>query len=114
VCCLLALAPAAWANTYTPNKTSDPKPDGCKRSDCSLREAIIAANHHPGADAVILHSGKAYKLSIGPLKVTDAATIRASGSKAATVDGGRARFWRVREQSFARLARPYWTGDQGR
>jgi CSLREA domain-containing protein len=88
VCCLLALAPAAWANTYTPNKTSDPKPDGCKRSDCSLREAIIAANHHPGADAVILHSGKAYKLSIGPLKVTDAATIRASGSKAATVDGG--------------------------
>ena len=39
---LLATASAACALTYRPTRTDDPKPNGCKAKDCSLREAVIA------------------------------------------------------------------------
>ena len=41
---LLATASAASAVTYRPTRTDDPAPNGCKKKDCSLREAVIAAN----------------------------------------------------------------------
>src|SRR5262245_10412441 len=58
-------APAALASpkTYAVTKTDDTA-DGACDSDCSLREAIIAANAHPGADTITL-SAKSYTLTIG-------------------------------------------------
>jgi CSLREA domain-containing protein len=61
---LLAFAPAALAKTYTPNKTGDSTPNGCSKSNCTLREAVIAANGHSGSDKIVLQAGKTYKLSI--------------------------------------------------
>ena len=41
---LLATASAASAATYRPTRTDDPAPNGCKKKNCSLREAVIAGN----------------------------------------------------------------------
>jgi len=65
----LALAPSALANTYVANKTGDHAPNGCTHSDCTLREAIIKANHHPGPDTVELRSKKTYTRSSSPAAV---------------------------------------------
>ena len=95
---LLAVASAALAQTYTPTRFDDPAPNGCKPHDCSLREAIITANHHPGADEVVLAGGKTYNLSIAPnliddetngdLNLTDSVKLTSSNRKLATIDGG--------------------------
>src|SRR5688572_16063413 len=81
VVCLLAASSAAFADTYTVTKATDSN-DGRCDEDCSLREAIAAANARPGADLVRLkHSF--YRLTVeveGPgdsdLFVTDALVIR--------------------------------------
>jgi CSLREA domain-containing protein len=90
-----APAPAA-AKTYRPTLLGDPAPGACGHHDCSLREAISAANARPGADRVLLKSGKVYKLALtgaledanatGDLDVTDQLTLEASGKARATVD----------------------------
>jgi CSLREA domain-containing protein len=99
----LALAPAALARTYKPNTTGDGVPNGCSKSNCTLREAIISANARPGADKIILKAKKTYALSIpkgtetdnsviatGDLDLNDAGgsalTIESSGKKLAKVD----------------------------
>jgi CSLREA domain-containing protein len=97
--CVGALSPAsATAKTYRPTRLGDPAPDACKLHDCSLREAISAANARPGADRVVLKSRKVYELSLsgipedanasGDLDVNDALTMEASGRALATVDAG--------------------------
>ena len=91
---LLALAPAALASTYRPNKTGDSPSGGL-----TLREAIAKANNHPGFDAVVLRAGTTYKLSIPGIDDTNAAgdldiadiggsglTIKSSSNSRATVD----------------------------
>ncbi len=60
-----ASIPSAFAIDYTVTKTDDTN-DGACDSDCSLREAIVAANTNPGADRVVLGSGQTYTLSLGP------------------------------------------------
>jgi len=50
----LALAPGASAKTFVVTKRADPVPDACKKRDCSLREAVLAANARPGKDVVEL------------------------------------------------------------
>ncbi|HEX5948942.1 MAG TPA: CSLREA domain-containing protein [Actinomycetota bacterium] len=63
---LLALLPApAGAGTLTVTRTDDPPPDGCSAGDCSLREAVLAANTSVGPDAVLVPAGR-YVLSIPP------------------------------------------------
>jgi CSLREA domain-containing protein len=66
--CSLALlllgAGAAQARTYVVNLQTDNKPGACTASDCTLREAVIAANRHKGADTIVLPSRKRYVLSI--------------------------------------------------
>jgi CSLREA domain-containing protein len=51
------------AATFTVTKTNDTN-DGTCDADCSLREAIIAANSMPGADTIVLQSGQTYTLSL--------------------------------------------------
>lgn len=52
----LALPVALHAAVYTPSKTTDSN-DGACDADCSLREAVAAANQHAGEDVVLLHAG---------------------------------------------------------
>jgi CSLREA domain-containing protein len=52
------------ANTYTVTRTDDPAPGTCKRDNCSLREAINAAQANGGPDTIELKPGKTYTLTI--------------------------------------------------
>jgi hypothetical protein len=61
---LLLGAGSASASTYVVNLRTDKKPGACTRSDCTLREAVMAANKHRGADTIVLKSRKRYVLSI--------------------------------------------------
>lgn len=60
--CLLVTS-GALAETLVVTKQGDPIPGSCKKADCSLREAIRAANAKPGEDTVLLPSRKRYELS---------------------------------------------------
>src|SRR5687767_13747432 len=60
----LVLAGSATADTFTPTRFDDPAPPNkCKPGDCSLREAVKAANNGPGLDQILLQDGT-YKLEI--------------------------------------------------
>ena len=95
----LLMAASAGAKTYEVTKRSDPTPNGCKKKDCSLREAVIAANGHPGSDKVVLPKRKTYSLRIensippgedesaeGDLDVTDTLLLSHPGKGRAKVD----------------------------
>ncbi len=59
----LAPTPTAHAQTFTVTKTADTNDGNCDE-DCSLREAIIAANQDTGLDTIVLGPG-IYRLTIG-------------------------------------------------
>jgi hypothetical protein len=94
----LAWTASAQAKTFEVTKSGDPVPGACKPNDCSLREAIRAANARPGSDKVLLPNRKnPYKLAqaglledgalTGDLDVTnDALAIAHKGRGSATVD----------------------------
>lgn len=90
----LPAARVAQAATFTVTKTADTS-DGTCDSDCSLREAIIAANTNAGADTITLPSGT-YTLTLtgteenngttGDLDITDDVTITGSGATNPIID----------------------------
>jgi CSLREA domain-containing protein len=95
----LVLAAPAAAKTYEVNKRSDHAPNGCKKKDCTLREAVLAANAHAGSDRIVLPKRKTYNLSIpnsnpvgeaaglqGDLDVTDDLKILHRGKGRAKID----------------------------
>ena len=94
---LLGSTAPALGSTYKPTRTSDPIPDACLPADCSLREAIIRANHHPGTDRIELAGGKTYNLAVpanlddtetnGDLNLTESVKLASSNRKLATIDG---------------------------
>ena len=53
ITCLVSLS--LGATEFQVSRTDDPLPNGCGEFDCSLREAVIAANNNPGLDTVILN-----------------------------------------------------------
>ncbi|MCH8813757.1 MAG: hypothetical protein IH957_01485 [Chloroflexi bacterium] len=65
-------APAS-AGALIVTRFDDPAPDGCAPQDCSLREAIIAANAADGSDTIELAAGT-YKLEIAGTDEDEAAT----------------------------------------
>lgn len=93
----LAVGPArvALASTYTVTKTADTA-DGACNADCSLREAIIAANAHSGSDAITVPAG-VYTLSIagasedasatGDLDIIGNLTINGANAATTIIDG---------------------------
>jgi len=106
---LAAACPAAGrAAELAVTRTDDPVPDSCQPADCSLREAVIAANGRGGADTIRLVPGS-YTLSqprpaagdfgfaqVGDLDVDEDLAIEgpplgaastAGGGTRATVDG---------------------------
>jgi CSLREA domain-containing protein len=56
----------AAAAEFSVTRADDPAPDGCTPSDCSLREAVAAANAAPGFDRIVLPASPvAYQLTRG-------------------------------------------------
>jgi CSLREA domain-containing protein len=64
---LLGTVCAAQAMTFTVTKTADTN-DGSCDADCSLREAIIAANNNPGQDTIAFNIGSGAQ-TISPTSV---------------------------------------------
>jgi fibronectin-binding autotransporter adhesin len=94
---LTGISSRAFALDFVVTKTTDSN-DGFCDADCSLREAIVAANANPGSDRIVLGTSQTYLLSIGPadlpnlqipasgdLDITQDLTIDGNGS---TIDGG--------------------------
>ena len=91
----IASAPIAYAGTFTVAKTEDTN-DGVCDTDCSLREAIRAANAWAGDDIIMLPSGT-YALTIagtgedaaatGNLDITGNLTVTVTGASNAVIKG---------------------------
>jgi CSLREA domain-containing protein len=86
------VATPAHSAVFTVTKTTDTNDGNCN-ADCSLREAVIAANGAAGADAIEVPSGH-YKLTVagmdnnaagGDLDITSQVTLKAMG--VVTIDG---------------------------
>ena len=92
MCAALLYAPphASAATTFTVTRTDDPAPNGCQPSDCSLREAVIAANAGSGGDTIVVPAGH-FRLSIPGLGEQDAATGDLDLTKSVTITGAGAR-----------------------
>jgi trimeric autotransporter adhesin len=96
---LLLGTSAAQARVYTVNTRTDPKPNGCTSDDCTLREAVIAANAQKGADKIVLPSRKRYELTLestgedkaanGDLDIRGSLTIVHPGRGTATIDANK-------------------------
>ncbi|MGH2683852.1 MAG: hypothetical protein ACRDJP_00105, partial [Actinomycetota bacterium] len=94
---VLAIPSPAAAGSLTVTRFDDPVPDGCAAGDCSLREALVAANATPAHDTIALDSG-VYSLSLagtgedaaadGDLDVTSPATISGRGRGVTVLDAG--------------------------
>jgi CSLREA domain-containing protein len=91
---LMGVAPASAA-TFTVTKTADTA-DGSCNADCSLREAVIAANAAAGPDQIVLPPGR-YVLSIpgtdenasadGDLDISGDTTVAGAGAPTTIIDG---------------------------
>ena len=83
-------------STFLVTKTQDTA-DGLCDDDCSLREAVIAANSSPGTDTILVPEGT-YVLSIagsnedaaraGDLDITDSLILYGAGLTMTIIDGG--------------------------
>ena len=94
---LMVAAPRAWADAITVTRFDDPAPDGCD-TDCSLREAILAAEADPGPDTILLRAGH-YMLEIdetvigedaglqGDLDIASEVAIEGAGAGKTIIDG---------------------------
>jgi CSLREA domain-containing protein len=88
----LILPAAVHAAVYIPNKGADTNDGVCDPADCSLREAIAAANQHPGEDVVLLRAGTYALTASGPatgnLQIQDDLVLIGEGADRTIVDGG--------------------------
>src|SRR5688572_22747128 len=97
----LVVASPAAGDTFRVTRTNDPNPGNCLQNDCSLREAVLAANDASGPDKVVLpNRRRPYRLTIanaiptgedagaeGDLDVTgDPLILRHKGRGRATID----------------------------
>jgi CSLREA domain-containing protein len=85
------IVPSAEGATFTPTRFDDPPPNRCKPENCSLREAILAANNRQGRDTITLGDGT-YELELlpaaggGNLFTGDPLTMRGLGPKQSKID----------------------------
>ncbi len=89
LCALLCLVPTASAQTtYTVTKTADTD-DGTCDADCSLREALAAADASAGGDVVRFDAslaGQTVTLALGQLTIAGEVTV--DGGAGVAVSGG--------------------------
>ena len=87
----------ARASEFRVTTGSDPQPDGCTTSECSLREAVLAANASDDGDVVVVRPRVVHRLSLAGRGEDEAATgdldvlapleLVAGGPGRATIDG---------------------------
>jgi predicted outer membrane repeat protein len=89
--CLLVAPAAAWSATLTVTTTSDsPASPGCDARECTLREAIAAADAAPGADTIVFRTSVQGTITLtqGPLVVfSGPLTINGPGAGRLAVSG---------------------------
>ena len=83
--------PPLRAAVYVPTTTADTTHGACA-ADCSLRDAIAAANQHPGEDVILLHAGT-YILggtppATGNLEIDGDLILIGDGAGRTIIDGG--------------------------
>src|SRR4029077_10746529 len=83
----LSLPAALHAAVYIPTKTIDTN-DGTCAADCSLREAVTAANRHPGENVILLHAGTYTLTSPGGLPVQGDLILLGDRAGRTIIDGG--------------------------
>lgn len=120
VAVLGAAAPDLDAAVYVTSKTADTADGECDR-DCSLREAVIAANATPGPDVVLVGPGS-YVLSlfgapdspaVGDLDVADDVILYGESAATTTVHGaGHDRLLDVAEGVTAEAVGIMWSGGR--
>ncbi|HNR92616.1 MAG TPA: right-handed parallel beta-helix repeat-containing protein [Dokdonella sp.] len=76
---LVLFAVEAQAATFNVTRIDDPEPDACVPADCSLREAVLAANAAAGADTVVLPAG-VYTLTRGVLPRVEGQSMLLQGA----------------------------------
>ncbi len=87
---LLTLSSLCTAADIRVTRTDDPVPNGCTALDCSLREAVLAANIKPDVDRILLErktynltrtdaTPATYEADSGPLWFTHSADIVGAG-----------------------------------
>jgi CSLREA domain-containing protein len=95
----LLAASGATGATFKPTRHDDPPPGNCKQADCSLREAVMAANEGSGRDTILLRKGT-YELEVpadistqssntdenGDLNLDYPVTIRGVSTKKTKID----------------------------
>ena len=117
----LAAPGVASATTFTVARTDDPTPAPCS-SDCSLREAVIAANAGSGGDTIVLRAG-VYRLMIpgtgedaaatGDLDLLKNVTIKGAGARATAIDAqGTDRIFDIQAGVTAHISDLTLTGGQ--
>jgi len=74
----MLLATVADAATFVVTRLDDPVADACVPGDCSLREAVAAANLAAGADTISLPAGT-LSFDGGEIAVSDDVTIQGTG-----------------------------------
>lgn len=88
-----ACASAAHAAVYIPTKTADTDDGACDPNDCSLREAVAAANQRVGEDVILLRA-RTYTLTLPPagnpghLEVEDDLVVLGESAGRSVIDGG--------------------------
>ena len=77
-------------STFVVNQTDDSDDGVCGTGDCTLREAINAANNAAGGDTILFASGGTGTITLaqGELPVTDSLTILGPGARALAISGG--------------------------
>ena len=85
---LLAVASFdAWADIYTVTRHDDPVPGACNVGDCSLREAVLAANAHCCAENTIILGTGSYGLPLGGLAFNGMLKIVGDSAATTTIEG---------------------------
>jgi fibronectin-binding autotransporter adhesin len=83
---LFASPQVANAANYTVTKTGDTNDGACDR-DCSLREALAAANARPDRNSIRIPAGT-YTLTLGQLEIGSELRLGGAGAGTTIVDGG--------------------------
>lgn len=96
---LVTMPPVVQAAEFIVTREDDPEPDFCAPNDCSLREAILAANDSPGPDVIRFEGDTSitYRIGIvgsnengnltGDLDIIDDLEIIGNGIEQTIIDG---------------------------
>jgi CSLREA domain-containing protein len=86
----LVFASSALARTFTVTRADDPTPGPCSKGDCSLREAVLAADGHPGGDSIEFARrlrGETIDVTAGDIRIRRELNITGPGASKLSVSG---------------------------